>query len=35
MIKIREEKVYKNFKVRKPLEIEAGETLQTAANADP
>ena len=34
MIKIREKKVYKNFKVRKPLEIEAGETLTVATHSN-
>ena len=34
MIKIREKKVYKNFKVRKPLEIEAGETLTVATHGN-
>ena len=34
MIKIKEEKVYKNFKVRKPLEIEAGETLTVVTHGN-
>ena len=34
MIKIGEKKVYKNFKVRKPLEIEAGETLTVATHGN-
>ena len=34
MKKIREEKVYKNFKVKKPLEIEAGETLTVATHGN-
>lgn len=34
MIKIGEKKIYKNFKVRKPLEIEAGETLTVATHGN-
>ena len=34
MKKIREEKVYKNFKVKKPLEIEKGETLTVITHGD-
>lgn len=34
MKKIREEKVYKNFKVRKPLEIEKGGTLTVVTHGD-
>ena len=34
MIKIGEKKVYKSFKVRKPLEIEAGETLTVATHGN-
>lgn len=34
MIKIREKKIYKNFKVRKHLEIEAGETLTVATHGN-
>lgn len=34
MIKIREKKIYKNFKVRKPLEVEAGETLTVATHGN-
>ena len=34
MIKIGEKKIYKNFKVRKPLEIEAGETLNVATHGN-
>ena len=34
MIKIGEKKVYKNFKVRKPLEIEKGETLTVATHGN-
>ena len=34
MIKIGEKKIYKNFKVRKPLEIEAGETLTVVTHGN-
>lgn len=34
MIKIGEKKIYKNFKVRKHLEIEAGETLTVATHGN-